>query len=68
MEDRKLYKGEFNLSGEKHEEYVRAYSEEQAFRLLCTRLGALTGKTGSSVQIFFKNRPNSYDIEEVKEC
>ena len=68
MEDRLLYKGTFNISGELIEEFVRAYSKEQAFRLLCSRLGALHNKTGSSLQKYFIGKAHSYQIEEVKEC
>ena len=68
IEDRKLYRGKFNISGEVLEEYVRAYSKEQAFRLLCSRLGALHNKTGSSLQKYFIGKAHSYQIEEVEEC
>ena len=33
--DKKLYKGMFNLKGDVITKYVHAYSEDQAFRLIC---------------------------------
>jgi len=66
MENRKLYKGTFNWYGEKIEEYVRAYTPEQAMRLMCSRIGAGKDRTGSSVRMYF-SKGDRYKITEVKE-
>lgn len=63
---RKLYRGKFNWSGELIEEWVRADSETQAFRLLCARIGVLKGHTAYSVRQKFAGKA-SYTIQEIVE-
>ena len=36
--EKKLYKGIFNYKGYVHKKYVHAYSEDQAFRLICRKI------------------------------
>ena len=66
MSERKLYHGIFNWSGQPIEEWVRATSEAQAFRLLCARIAVLKGRTAYSVRQRFAGKA-SYTIQEVKE-
>ena len=62
-----LYQGTFNWKGEQYEEWVRAYSKDQAFRLLCARLGVTLNRTADSVRGYFLSKAHSYEIKEVKE-
>ena len=62
-----LYQGNFNWKGEQREEWVRAYSKDQAFRLLCARLSVTMNRTADSVRKYFLSKANSYEIKEVKE-
>lgn len=63
----KLYNGIFNYQGEKHDEWVRAASEAQAFRLLTARLGTKLNTTAYAVRQYFNGREQSYTIREEKE-
>jgi hypothetical protein len=67
--DRKmtLYQGFFNWKGETHEEWVRAYSKGQAFRLLTARLSVTLNTTAFTVRQYFTQKANSDEIKEVKE-
>lgn len=62
----KLYRGLFNWSGQPIEEWVRATSEAQAFRLLCARIAVLKETTAYSVRQRFSGKA-TYTIQEVKE-
>ncbi len=68
MAEQTLYKGTFNWKGEVKEEWVRAYSKDQAFRLMTLRIAvALGNKTHYDVRQYFESKAQSYDIEKVKE-
>ena len=64
-----LYQGTFNWKGEVHEEWVRAYSLDQAFRLLTARLGVKLNKTAYTIRQYYQGdgKAQSYTIKEVKE-
>jgi hypothetical protein len=62
-----LYKGSFNWKGEKREEWVRAHSKDQAFRLMSARMAVALGKTSYDVRTYFLSKANSFDIQEVRE-
>lgn len=63
----KLYQGLFNYQGEQIEEWVRAESEAQAFRLLTARIGMAKEKTAYTVRQYFNGKEQSYEIKEIKE-
>lgn len=65
-EKRRLYRGIFNWSGQVMTEYIRANSEDQAYRLLCARIAMTKGQTAYSVRQRFAGKA-SYTIQEVKE-
>jgi hypothetical protein len=65
--DKRLYKGIFNYQREMITEYTRAIDREQAFRMLCIRIGVAKEKTAYSIRQYFIAKPNSYLITEVRE-
>lgn len=67
MEAKLLYHGKFNLHGQILEDWVRAYSKDQAFRLLCAHLSVQLQQTATSVRTYFERKPTAYEINVVKE-
>jgi hypothetical protein len=67
MTTKRLYKGIFNYQREMITEYTRAIDREQAFRMLCIRIGVAKEKTAYSIRQYFIAKPNSYLITEVRE-
>lgn len=67
MQGKTLYNGIFNYKGSRKEDFVRAYSIEQAFRLLCARLSVDLNTTAYAVRQYFSQKAQSYEIKEVKE-
>ena len=59
-----LYKGIFNYHGEKMEEWVRANSPDQAFRLMTARIGVASGKTAYSVRQYFDSKFDRFFIRK----
>ena len=67
MEPKTLYSGTFNYKGERKEDFVRAYSKDQAFRILTARLSVDLNTTAYVVRQYFTQKAQSYEIKEVKE-
>ena len=66
MSDRKLYRGTFNYSREILEEWCRADSEAQAWRLLTARVAMQKDVTAYDARMRFPVGKNNHIIEEVK--
>jgi hypothetical protein len=66
-ENMTLYQGIFNWKGEHYDDWVRAHSKDQAFRLLTARLSTALNTTAFTVRQYFTQKAHSYEIKEIKE-
>jgi hypothetical protein len=59
---KKLFRGAFNLNSIVRIEYARAYTERQAWALMCKRMAKKDGVSDSSVMGLFDGSRDNYRI------
>ena len=64
---KKLWKGTFNYQRQVTTDWVRADTQEEAWRFLCIRIAGYYHKTAQSIRNYFNGEKDNYEIEEVIE-